>query len=73
MRREPTSMATKTYRTWNEAVTETKKSQATMACAWFLEQGKLFPEEQILRHQGDMRGKEEPDERQQLRILQDLA
>ena len=29
-------MATNTYRTWNVAVTETKKSQATMALAWFL-------------------------------------
>src|ERR1700689_529142 len=34
MRREPTSMATKTYRTRNDAVTDTKKSQATIAYTW---------------------------------------
>ena len=53
---------------------ETKRGRCP---AWFclalLKQGKLFPEEQILGHQGDMRGKEEPDERRQLRILLDLA
>jgi len=31
IRREPTSIATNTYSTWNDAVTEVKKSHATMA------------------------------------------
>ena len=37
----------------------------------FLEQGELFSKE--LGHQGDTRGKEQPDECQQLRILQELV
>jgi hypothetical protein len=39
----------------------------------FLEHGQLFSKEKILGHQGSARGKEQPDERQQLRILQELA
>ena len=39
----------------------------------FLEQGELFSKEQILGHQGDTRGKEQPDECQQLRIRQELV
>ena len=35
IRRESTSIATKTYSTRKLAVTETRKSQATMALAWF--------------------------------------
>src|SRR5579862_4710270 len=35
IRREPISIATNTYRTRNDAVTETKKSQATISLAWF--------------------------------------
>jgi hypothetical protein len=38
-----------------------------------LEHGQLFSKEKILGHQGSARGKEQPDERQQLRILQELA
>jgi len=39
----------------------------------FLEQGELFSKEQILGHQRDTGGKEQPDECQQLRILQELV
>ena len=39
----------------------------------FPEQGELFPEEQILGHQGDTRAKEKSDEYRQLRILQELV
>jgi hypothetical protein len=35
IRREPTSIATKTWRMRNDAVTLTKKSHATIAWAWF--------------------------------------
>ena len=38
-----------------------------------MEQAWLFAEEQIPGHRGDMRGEEQPDERQQLRILQELV
>jgi hypothetical protein len=38
-----------------------------------LEQGKLFPAEQILGDQGDTRGKEQPNRGQRLRILQELV
>jgi hypothetical protein len=42
-------------------------------CLAFLEQGELFPEEQILGHQGDTSAKEQSDEGRQLRILQELV
>ena len=44
---------------------------------WFrltlLEHGKLLSQKQILGYQGGTRGEEQPDERQQVRILQELA
>jgi hypothetical protein len=42
-------------------------------CLALLEQDQLFSEEKILGHEGRAGGKEQPDARQQLRILQELG
>jgi hypothetical protein len=45
----------------------------TRLMPWAIPHGQLFSKKKVLGHQGGARGKEQPDERQQLRILQELA
>ncbi len=52
IRRDPISMATKTYSTRIDAVTEAMKSRATMPLAWFLTKTVGRPAHQMTRLPG---------------------